>query len=158
MSYSDRVQNLADNVKMRNHSPRQYPMKTTTFMAALAFPMMLTACASMTSPQAPRQDNADRLFLKYVDISKRPTLVNADDMVEINHLTALISARKNACEMGKNEAMRQVRTAVDNNYKYGSTAEDLAASHAAARQELKRIETTSISACEGHGFPRVDIN
>lgn len=132
-------------------------MKTSTFLAALAVPMLLSACASMTSPQKPGLDNGDRLFLKYVDISKRTTLVNAEDMTEINHLTALISARKNACEMGKNEALRQVRTAISRNYQYGSTAEDLAASNAANRQQLKQLDNTSISGCGGRGFPKVDI-
>jgi len=132
-------------------------MKTTPFLAAIAVSLLLSACASMTSPQNPGPDNADRLFLKYVDISKRTTLVNADDMTEINHLTALISTRKNACEMSKNEALRQVRASVARNYLYGSTTEDLAASNAANRQQLKQIETTSISACDGRGFPQVAI-
>lgn len=132
-------------------------MKIIALIAAIAAPILLSACTSMTSPQAPGQDNADRLFLRYVDIAKRPTLVNADDMTEINHLTSLISTRKNSCEQGKNEAMRNIRRVVTNNYKYGSTAEDLAVSHAAVRQELKQIQATSISGCEGHGFPQVAI-
>ncbi|HWT96800.1 MAG TPA: hypothetical protein VN229_04275 [Terriglobales bacterium] len=133
-------------------------MKITILVAAMAVPMLLSACSTMTSPQTPKQDNADKLFLRYVDISKRTTLVNADDMTEINHLTALISTRKNACEQGKNAALRPVRDAVNRNYLYGSTAEDLAISNAANRQQLKQIETTSISSCDGHNFPKVGIN
>ena len=133
-------------------------MKTFTFLAAMALPMLLSACASMTSPQKPGLDNGDRLFLKYVDISKRTTLVNADDMTEINRLTTLISTRNNRCEQDKNEAMRKVRNSVLNTYKYGAAPEDLAVQHAEARQELKQIAATAIPACDGHGFPRVDIN
>jgi len=132
-------------------------MKTTALAALLAAPILLSACANMASPQNPGPDNADKLFLKYVDISKRKTLVNADDMTEINHLTALISTRKNACEQGKNEALRPVRDAVNRNYLYGSTAEDLAASNAANRQQLKQIDSSAISGCDGRGFPKVDI-
>jgi len=133
-------------------------MKTTALAALLAAPILLSACANMASPANPGLDNGDKLFLKYVDISKRKTLVNADDMTEINHLTALISTRKNACEQGKNEAMRQLRDAVNRNYLYGSTAEYLAASNAANRQQLKQIDSSAISGCDGRGFPKVDVN
>lgn len=133
-------------------------MKTFTFLAAMAVPILLSACAGMTTPENSGLDNGDKLFLKYVDISKRTTLVNADDMTEINHLTALISTRKNSCEQGKNQALQKVRSAVARNYLYGSTAEDLAASNAANRQELKRLDGSSVTGCDGRGFPKVDIN
>jgi hypothetical protein len=133
-------------------------MKTIILLIAVAASALLAACAGMTAPQGPRLDNGDKLFLKYVDISKRTTLVNADDMTEINHLTALISTRKNTCEQGKNQALQKVREAINRNYLYGSTAEDLAASNAANRQELRRIDGSSVQGCDGRGFPKIEIN
>lgn len=128
----------------------------TVFTTVLSLAVSLSACT--TAQQSPGQDKGDNLFLKYVEISKRPSLVTADDMAEINHLTALISARKNPCELAKNDAMRKVRRSVLNNYKYGAAAEDLASDHAEARRELKRIAAASMQACDGHGFPQVAID
>jgi hypothetical protein len=133
-------------------------MKTITHIAAIVVPLLLAACAGMTTQQAPGPDNADRLFLKYVEISKRPTLLTADDMTQINQLTGIINARRKSCETAKKEAMRPVRTLVVSNYKNGVAPADLPATHAAALKELKRIETTSISSCGEHGFPQGAIN
>src|SRR6185369_11472380 len=112
-------------------------MKCFTLLAAIAASaLLLAACASTTTQQTPGQDNADRLFLKYVEISKRPTVLNADDMVEINRLSGAINAKKNACEQRKLEAMAPVRKSVSNNYKYGIRTDDLSSTHATALQQL----------------------
>jgi hypothetical protein len=149
---------FAGKMAQHNQDRRHHSMKTITYIAAIFVPMLLAACANMATQQKPGLDNADRLFLKYVEISKRPTLLTPDDMTQINHLSGLISARKKECEQRKNEAMRPVWTLVVNNYKNGVAPADLPATHAAALTELKRIETTSISSCGEHGFPQGAIN
>jgi hypothetical protein len=133
-------------------------MKTITLAIAITASLLLTACANMATQQKPGPDNADRLFLKYVEISKRPSIVTADDMVEINRLTGLISARKNECEQRKNEAMRQVRQSVRDNYTYGIQSDAIASAHATTLRQLKEIAGTAISHCDGHGFPQNAVN
>ena len=130
----------------------------TAPLIIVGLPVFLSACAA--TQQSLARDDADRLFLKYVEITGRPSPITLVEMEEVGTIQADIVAGTDYCAWWKSALMLKVELIMIENLIDGGTVADIERRNAEARQELKRLETAPIPTqyCAGHSFPQVTIN
>ncbi|HWT96799.1 MAG TPA: hypothetical protein VN229_04270 [Terriglobales bacterium] len=133
-------------------------MKFPLLLAAMAMPMLLSACATS---QPLVHDDVDRLFLKYAEIAQRPSPMSADEAAESAKITDRIRSSSETCLAKKSLKLFPVSALLKPDLSGASvSAAELQSRKEEARQYLKGLQQagTSGDGCPYSGFPPVQIN
>jgi len=132
-------------------------MKPPLLLAAVAMPILLSACATSQGPLV--HDDVDRLFLKYAEIAQRPSPITADEAAEAAQITDRIRSDTDTCLALKFLKLVPVASLLG----AGSSAApvpaaDLQVRKDEAKQYLQGLQKVPAqSNCPYSGFPAVPI-
>jgi len=129
-------------------------MKLVILMSAVFAPLLLNACATS---QTVAHDDADRLFLKYVELAQRSSPATIEDQLNLATQAKKLSAESDPCLSAKSQPLLNMylvaTLTIDKNDANWPQAS------AEARQILKNVQKTPMpSGCAGHEFPQVRID
>ncbi|HVI88851.1 MAG TPA: hypothetical protein VM659_11130 [Dongiaceae bacterium] len=129
-------------------------MKLFFVTSALVVSTLLAACAT-TQPAA--HDDADRLFLKYLEIAQRPSPATIEDELDLATQAKRLSEGGDPCLLAKNRSILDpylmATLTIDKNDANWPQAS------AEGRQILRKLQKTPMpSGCAGHEFPQVKID
>lgn len=133
-------------------------MKLFTFIGAVVVATLLSACATQQQPLV--HDDADRLFLKYVDIAQRLSPMNSDEAEETADIMDRIAASKDTCTGWKIFKLLPVTVLMLAGGFTPITIAELQDKKEEARRDLKNLQDAAALGqyCPSRGFPQVQIN
>ena len=135
------------------------PIATRThLMMLMAMMTLLSACATTQPPQPVAKDDADRLFLKLVDIARAPTSATIHDLLDVSELVHRIPTSGDDC-MSKNTLLLNATETALNNDLADDNPANWARESADMRQSLRRLQAMPLQTggCAGRAFPQVKI-
>jgi len=129
-------------------------MKRFFVTSALVVSTLLAACAT-TQPVA--HDDADRLFLRHLEIAQRPSPATIEDELDLATQAKKLSEDSDPCLLAKSRPLLNMYLVATLTINKNDTNWPQAS--AEARQILKNVQKTPMpSGCAGHEFPQVKID
>ncbi|HVI89291.1 MAG TPA: hypothetical protein VM659_13370 [Dongiaceae bacterium] len=132
-------------------------MKISLLVAAVAMPILLSACATS---QPLVHDDVDRLFLKYAEIAQRPSPMTPDEAEGAAKITGRIRTSTDTCLARKFlKLFPMARLAAAGSPTAPLSDAELQNKKAEAKQYLKGLQNAAPSGnnCPYSGFPPVEI-